>query len=115
MPVSSEQALALPSEGAELRSDPYEAGNTYESVTRGRDIESLAGTDSGADGNQISEKRTQENDCTLVRSFTPGNRQLDVEPPPDGGMQAWLQGDTPPLSMPRQTSGWDYQLTNKQF
>ncbi|RDW74130.1 hypothetical protein BP5796_07572 [Coleophoma crateriformis] len=81
-------ATPFPSDGTESRSVP---GNTYEPVTRGRDIESQAGTEDGGDGIDVAEKGAQENDCTLVRSFTPGNRQLDIEPPPDGGMQAWLQ------------------------
>lgn len=80
------------SSGDGLDSRPISPPSAYQPVTQRGDIESLNDTDEGVEALNIAEKHVKENDCTLVRSFTPGNRQLDHAPPPDGGLQAWLQG-----------------------
>jgi hypothetical protein len=109
MPNSLELATPLSGENNELTILRPEAAK--KDVKIGADIASFAVAENRADGINLFGKNIEENDCALVQSFTPGNRQFDIEPPPDGGIQAWLQGNTACVNL---SLRYALKLTNTQ-
>jgi hypothetical protein len=81
----------MTSSQAGCESESRDDVKTYAPIARSSGFQSPDDTTEATKAVEMRGKG-EENDCTLVRSFTPSNRQLALVHPPDGGVQAWLQG-----------------------